>query len=76
MKQSRKASFIESWVNIAIGLSIQYLGAWFFMNFALGIPFSHTQNTLLAIFMTVISLIRSYTLRRVFEHLRVKGILQ
>lgn len=76
MKQSRRASFIESWANIFIGFGIQYVASWTFLNHVLGVPFTHSQNVYLGIFMTVVSLIRSFALRRAFEHFRVKGILQ
>jgi hypothetical protein len=64
--QSRRMSFVESWANIAVGLGLAYV-----MNFAIlaafHTPISHRQNLVMTSIMTVVSLARSYTLRRIFN---------
>lgn len=66
--QSRKWSFIEAWANIAVGIGVAYV-----MNFsilaAFNTPISHRQNLIMTMLMTAVSLVRSYTLRRIFNRL-------
>ncbi len=73
-KQSRKASLAESLLNVAIGYGIALLSQivvfpWF------GIDVSLSQNIAIGLIFTVISIVRSFVLRRFFEALRVRGIL-
>jgi hypothetical protein len=67
--QSRKWSFIEAWANIVVGIGIAYV-----MNFlilrAFDTPISHRQNLIMTALMTVVSLVRSYSLRRFFNRVR------
>ena len=74
MKQSRRASAAESILNIIIGFGIQWT-ALLVIAHVLEVPLSLMENTQIGLFMTVVSFIRSYGLRRLFEYLRVKGIL-
>jgi len=74
MKQSRRASAIESTGNIAIGFTLQYLALYLSM-LAINVPLSHPQNLTIGVIMTVVSFARSYFLRRLFETLRTKGFL-
>jgi hypothetical protein len=72
--QSRRASLIEVISSVAIGYAIACLTQaivfpWFGLHVSIG-----TNMTIGAIF-TVISIIRSYIVRRLFEALRVKGAL-
>lgn len=66
MSQSRKHSFIEAWVNILIGYGVSMLA-----NFAVfplfGWHITLEQNIQLGIIYTVLSLVRSYALRRIFN---------
>ncbi len=71
MKQSRLASFIESAINIAVGFGIS-LGAQMLFLPMLGVQISHAQNFSFALIMTVISLARSFILRRIFEALHIR----
>lgn len=66
MSQSRKGSIAESLVNIAVGYAIN-LGAQglIFPLFGIYIPLS--SNIMIGLIFTVISLVRSYTIRRVFN---------
>ena len=64
--QSRKHSAIESVANVAIGYGIAVLAQIvIFPVFNIHIPLS--DNLLIGVFFTIVSLIRSYCLRRLFN---------
>ena len=70
--QSRLMSFIEAWSNVAIGFIINL-----FTNL-LVLPLFGLQVTLsdalgIGLIFTIISVIRSYLLRRFYERLRLRG---
>lgn len=71
MKQSRLMSFVESAVNIAVGLGVAMLGNAIILPMV-GFDVSLTQNAIVAGFMTVLSLVRSFGLRRLFEALHIR----
>lgn len=67
MSQSRLSSFIEAWVNVAIGFGINFT-----MNFVIlpivGLPMpSVGQNFAMGVLFTVVSVARSYAVRRWFN---------
>ena len=71
MKQSRTMSLVESISNVLIGYSIAVLAQivvfpWF------GIDVSFRQNLLIGAIFTVVSIARSFILRRMFEAIRVR----
>lgn len=70
-KQSVKHSFFESCANIAVGYTIQTL-ALLVVSHLGGFPLSLAGSVLWGIPMTVVSLARSFILRRIFEAWRVK----
>jgi hypothetical protein len=64
--QSRLASFIESVVNIAIGYGVAVASQLvIFPLFGIDIPLS--DNLAIGLWFTVISLVRSYVVRRMFN---------
>ena len=68
--QSRLASLIESLTNVAIGMVVSFFGQivvshWY------NLPLNVTQNMQIVLFFTVLSVARSYVLRRVFNR-RIK----
>jgi hypothetical protein len=74
MKQRRGTSLIESILNCVIGVGVAIAGQlivfpWF------GIHISFGDTSLIALLFTFISIARSYILRRLFEYLRVTGIM-
>ncbi|MCG6204171.1 hypothetical protein LPW26_05960 [Rhodopseudomonas sp. HC1] len=71
MKQSRLMSLVESFINIAVGFGIS-LGAQVVFLPMLGVVVDFHQNLIFALIMTVISIVRSYLLRRVFEAFRIR----
>jgi hypothetical protein len=70
MRQTRMGSFVEAWINILVGIGIAYTVNMLLLP-ALGLPLNHAQNITITLVMTVISLIRSYVLRRFFNSLRL-----
>lgn len=66
MTQSRLSSFIEACMNIAIGYIVAIASQLIiFPFFDIHIPFS--DNLLIGVWFTIISLIRSYAIRRWFN---------
>ncbi|MDA9499296.1 DUF7220 family protein [Bradyrhizobium sp. CCBAU 11357] len=71
MKQSKIMSLVESVINIAIGFGISLAAQMYFLPL-LGVIISFQQNLLFALIMTVISIARSYLLRRLFEAMHIR----
>ena len=70
MTQSKKGSFIESCVNIAIGYGVALVSQIIiFPMFGINVPLS--TNIWIGVWFTVISLVRSYVVRRVFNRVRI-----
>lgn len=70
MKQSRKMSLVESAVNIAIGYGLAVCCQM--LVFPLfGLPALWSDAFGIGAIFTVVSLLRSFVLRRLFEHIRV-----
>ena len=67
MSQTRKQSMFEACMNVAVGFSINMA-----LNFAVfplfGWHISALQNIQLGVIYTVVSIVRSYCLRRFFNH--------
>ena len=73
-KQTRKASMVETVLNTALGFGVALTAQivvfpWFGIN----IPLS--SNFLIGAIFTVVSIARGFVLRRLFESLRVHGVL-
>jgi hypothetical protein len=70
--QSRLGSLLESIVNILIGYWVAVLSQiYVFPLFGIHLPLS--SNLYIGLIFTVVSLVRSYTLRRLFNLFHVKG---
>lgn len=67
MSQSRTDSFMEAVVNIAIGLVISTVANHFVLPAVLNVHMTLGQNVVISVIFTVISLARSYTIRRLFN---------
>lgn len=64
--QSKKQSLLESFVNIFVGFIISFAST--FLIFPLvGFESTSSKNLIITIFFTVISFLRSYILRRIFN---------
>ena len=70
--QSKLHSALESTINIVVGYGVGYASGYFAIRL-LGYPISHTETFMLTNFMTVISFVRSYYLRRFFNFMHVRG---
>jgi len=71
MKQSRLMSLVESLVNVLVGYGVAVATQMaVFPMFGLAVTIS--ENLLIGLIFTVVSIVRSYTLRRGFEALRVR----
>ena len=69
MKQTRRMSLIEAMVNVAVGYGLAVITQlvvfpWF------GLPARVTDAMALGAVFTVVSIIRAYVLRRLFERWR------
>lgn len=65
-RQSKRASFVESCVNVAIGYGVAILSQLLvFPMFGIHVPIS--SNLGIGLWFTAISLIRSYVIRRAFN---------
>lgn len=71
MKQSKTMSLVESLINIAVGLGVAMTANAIILPL-LGFPISLSQNAIIAVFMTAVSIARSYALRRIFEALHIR----
>ena len=66
-QQSRAGSLVESFTSIGVGFVISYL-AWLYVVPPLfGLETNPTRGLGITILYTVIAIIRSYVMRRVFE---------
>lgn len=73
--QSKKHSFIEALINILVGYGIA-VSAQMVIFPLFGIPHLPVSDHLaIGGFFTVVSICRSYMLRRLFNWLHIKGIL-
>lgn len=65
--QSRRGSLIESIVNVAIGYGVALASQLvIFPLFGIHIPFR--DNVLIGLWFTAVSILRSYIIRRFFNH--------
>ena len=71
MKQSRLMSFCEAIANVAIGYGVAVLTQILIFPM-FGLHTTLAQNLQMGAVFTVISIVRSYVLRRVFEAIRVR----
>lgn len=73
-KQTRKASLVEVVLNTALGYGVA-LAAQIIVFPWFGINISLASNLLIGAIFTVVSIARGFALRRLFEALRVRGVL-
>jgi hypothetical protein len=64
--QSKVASLFESVVNTLLGMVIAFFAQWAIVWFY-SIPLTHSQNVIIVFWMTVLSVLRSYVVRRIFN---------
>ncbi|WBQ13073.1 hypothetical protein L2D00_14670 [Hyphomonadaceae bacterium BL14] len=74
MKQSRAMSMIEALANVAVGCGVAVLTQIaVFPLFGLSVTLTQNQNLMMVGLFTLVSFIRSYALRGVFERFRATG---
>lgn len=64
--QTKKQSFLESLVNVTVGFSITIISLHIIFPL-LGIENHSGKNTLITIYLTILSILRNYFLRRYFN---------
>ncbi len=73
MRQSKRMSLLESLINVAVGYGIAVTTQ--IMVFPVfGLEVSLVDNLVIGSVFTVVSSIRSFTLRRLFEEIRVRRV--
>lgn len=65
--QTRLVSFIEALLNTLIGFIVSFI-AWPIAAYLTGIEYTFNQHWLIVGFFTVISVARSYAIRRLFNN--------
>jgi hypothetical protein len=69
MNQTRKHSFIESWVNVGVGYIVALASQIvIFPLFNINVTFK--DNIYIGLWFTAVSVVRSYALRRYFTKVR------
>ena len=71
--QSVKDSILEAWTNIAIGFAINYVANLVVLPLA-GLPITSSAAFWIGSIFTAISIVRSFLLRRAFNHRMVKRV--
>lgn len=69
MNQSRKMSLVESLTNVLVGYGVAVATQWAVFPL-FGLHTTLHENLVIGLIFTVVSIIRSYVLRRAFEGLR------
>lgn len=65
-------SLVESFANVTVGFGIATLANWLVLPL-FGYKVTLADSAGIGLIMTVISIIRSYVLRRAFEWIRING---
>lgn len=67
VKQSRTDSFMEALTNAAVGIGVSFVANLVILPIVFGITPSMAENLLIGGLYTIVSIARSYTLRRMFD---------
>ena len=72
--QSKRASLFESVVNVGVGFLVS-LVVWTYIVVPLWhLPVTMGENLQITLLFTVVSVVRSYVWRRIFNHYMLKGL--
>lgn len=66
MEQTKLGSLIETMINTAIGFALSFI-AWPVAALLFNMPYTHSQHWGIVLFFTIISVTRSYIVRRWFN---------
>ena len=72
MKQSRLMSLVESIANVAVGYGVAVVTQILIFPI-FGLHTTLTENLLIGVLFTIVSIARSFALRRAFEAIRVRS---
>ena len=72
MKQTRRMSLVEALTNVAVGYGIAVVTQMAVFPL-FGLHATLAQNMIMGAIFTVVSIVRSYMLRRMFEEMREKN---
>lgn len=72
MRQSRAMSLVESLANVAVGYGVAVVTQILIFP-VFGLHATLAQNLTMGAVFTVVSIVRSFALRRLFEAIRVRG---
>lgn len=75
MSQSKRGSVIETVTGTAIGYTVAVVSQIIIFPF-FGVNLPVESNMVIALWFTVISLIRGYWVRRLFNFMHVQGVLK
>lgn len=75
MKQSRLMSLVESLANVLVGYGVAVVTQMAVFPL-FGLAVTVTENLLIGLIFTAVSIVRSYALRRSFEALQVRQLGQ
>jgi len=73
MRQSKRMSFLESLINVTVGYGVA-VSAQIAIFPMFGLQVALSDNLAIGAIFTAISIVRSYTLRRIFEEIRVRRV--
>ncbi|HER26855.1 MAG TPA: hypothetical protein ENI69_07075 [Rhodospirillales bacterium] len=73
MRQSKRMSLLESLINVAVGYGVA-VSAQIMIFPLFGINVALSDNLAIGAVFTAISIMRSYTLRRLFEEIRIRKV--
>lgn len=72
MRQSRRMSFVEALANVGVGYGVA-VATQIAVFPQFGLETTMSENLTIGAIFTVVSIVRSYSLRRVFEIIRMRG---
>jgi len=70
--QSKLGSFVEAWINVIIGFGVNFTANLIILPMFGFAALTLRNNLIIGIIYTVISVVRSYVVRRWFNHLITK----
>ena len=68
--QTKKGSFAEAWVNIAVGGSVNWVATLIIVPFVWNPDSPKLSALYMTVYYTAVSLVRSYCLRRLFNKIQ------
>lgn len=72
LKQSRSMSMAETIANLVVGAVMNYFLNALLWAAVMGVTITPAQNGTLIFILTITSIVRSFSLRRIFEAIRVR----